>query len=454
MLQFGTQRVRHCGGLTRRALLHAGALAALPITLADVLRAEANSTAKAKSVILLWLWGGPSHLDTWDMKPAAPLEYRGPYSPIATSVPGIEMSELLPHMARRAHRFTVLRSLHHESSDHGIAGTIGLTGAQSGAISLSGQTMPGRILPTQGSIVSKLRPSGANGLPGFVTIGGHLHQGKRRIAGEDAAFLGGAAQTFRIDYEEDVGVQLPQLQLHDGASADGLSARQKLLKAMDQAKRQLDNSRSIESMDRYYQQAFSLLTSGEARKVFDVDREPAEVRQRYGRFRFGQCCLLARRLIEAGARFVQVNWSSHVEPIEDTGDGGWDMHDRNFPQLQDRHCWMLDQAYAALLDDLHDRGLLDETIVLAIGEFGRTPKINAKAGRDHWQQCYSAVVAGGGMPAGTVVGASDARGEHPSVQPITPADLWMTVLYHLGLGSFELTSAGLSPLGNVIEALT
>lgn len=453
MLQIGSQRIRHCGGVTRRQLLQVGSLAALPLSLVDVLRADPGSKASARSVILLWLWGGPSHLDTWDMKPQAPLEYRGPYAPVATTVPGVQICELLPRMTRQAERFSIIRSLHHNSSDHGIAGTIGLTGSDSGAISLSGQVVPGRILPTHGSIVSKLRPN-RGGLPGFLAIGGPLHQGKRRIAGEGAAFLGGGVEPFRIDYDEDAGVQLPQLKLHDGASPDGLSARRRLLESMDQLARQMDRSPSAESMDRFYQQAFSLLTSGEARKVFDLEQESAKTLEQYGSHRFGRCCLLARRLIEVGVRFVQVNWSSHVEPIEDTGDGGWDMHDRNFPQMQDRHCWMLDQAYSALLDDLADRGLLDETIVIAVGEFGRTPKINAKAGRDHWQQCYSGLVAGGGFRGGGVIGASDSRGEHPVQQPVTPADLWMTVLHQLGLGSFELTSSGLTPQGRIIEQLT
>lgn len=452
MLEVGCQKVGHCGGITRRALLHAGWLSVLPWTGRLLHAGTSTNAAKAKHVILLWLWGGPSHLDMWDMKPAAPLEYRGPYAPVATSVPGIQISELLPEMARRAHEYTILRSLHHDSNDHGIAGTIGLTASQSGAISLSGQVMPGRVLPAQGSVIAKLIAE-QRGLPNFVTIGGHLHQGKRRIAGEGASFLGGSVQPFRIDYQPGEGVDLPQLKLHDGTSPDGLQSRHRLLQAIDAANRTIDATRSVETMDRYYQQAFSLLTSGKAREVFDLESEPPEMRERYGYFRFGQCCLLARRLVEAGVRFVQVNWSSHVEPIEDTGDGGWDMHDRNFPQLQDRHCWMLDQAYAALLDDLRERGLLQETIVVAIGEFGRTPKINNKAGRDHWQQCYSAVIAGGGIPGGQVIGASDARAEHPSIQPITPGDLWMTVLHRMGFGSFELTSAGLAPTGEVIEQL-
>jgi hypothetical protein len=230
--------------------------------------------------------------------------------------------------------------------------------------------------------------------------------------------------------------------------------RRQLRSSLDDLARRVDQSNEVEGLDRFYQQAFSLLTSGAARDVFDLQHEPDKLRTRYGRFRFGQCCLLARRLVESGVRFVQVNWSSHVEPLEDTGDGGWDTHDRNYPQLQDRHAWMLDQSLTALLEDLQERGLLRETLVVACGEFGRTPKINNKAGRDHWEHCYSALLAGGGIRGGQTVGASDARGERPQTGAATPADLFTTVLDRLGIGTTRLTASGLIPLGRVIEELT
>jgi len=206
-------------------------------------------------------------------------------------------------------------------------------------------------------------------------------------------------------------------------------------------------------LEAHYQQAFSLLTSGTAQAVFDVGREPEKLRERYGRYRFGQCCLLARRLIEAGVRFVQVNWSSHVESPEDAGDGGWDMHDRHFQIYQDRHSWMLDQSLSALLDDLAERGLLGETIVVAKGEFGRTPRINNRAGRDHWEKCYSALVAGGGIRGGQVIGASDRHGEHPVSRAASPADLFGTVLRRIGIDTTRLTSVNLTPQGEMIEEL-
>lgn len=455
MLDVGHLRSSTCRGMSRRALLEVGSIAALGLSLPDLLRCRARAaptSRSARSVILLWLWGGPSHLDTFDLKPAAPLEYRGPYCPIPTNVPGIAISELLPKVARHADQYALIRSLNHHSNDHGISGTIGLTGSSSGAVSLSGQVLPGRVQPTYGAVISRLRAEGRT-LPGFVAVGGHLHQGHRRIEGEGAGVLGAVYDPFRLDYDPDEGVKVPQLRLLDGVTADGLGDRQRLLESLDSLSRTLDAAHAIAKLDHFYQQAFSLLSSGEARRVFDLERESPDVRTRYGRFRFGQCCLLARRLVEAGVGFVQVNWSSHVEPIEDAGDGGWDTHDRNYPQLQDRHGWMLDQALSALLEDLAGRGLLESTVVVAVGEFGRTPKINAKAGRDHWQQCYSALVAGGGLRGGQVIGSSDRRGEYPTSQPVEPGDLAATVYHCLGMGTADLTGIGLTPPGAVIEDL-
>lgn len=458
MLGIGQQRVYDCQRLSRRALLQAGAIGACGWSLDALFRAQANAqaaeqeTSPAKSVILLWLWGGPSHLDTFDLKPAAPIEYRGPYRPIATNVPGIEICELLPQLAQLADKYSILRSLNHTSNDHGIAGTIGLTGSDFGATSLSGQVLPGSLKPTHGSIAAKVLGLDQN-MPPFVTVGGFLHQGKRKITGENAAGLGAFYDPFRCDYDPDEGVKLPSLQLIDGVSPSGLESRQHLRNSFNGLRR-LAESPVIDRFDRYYQRAFSLLTSDRARQVFDLNHEPAELRDRYGRYRFGQCCLLARRLVESGVRFVQVNWSSHVEPVEDTGDGGWDMHDRYFQQYQDRHAWMMDQSVSALLQDLDQRGLLAETVVIAKGEFGRTPKINNKAGRDHWQQVYSALVAGGGLRGGQVVGQSDAKAEYPVARPLTPADLFATVLHQIGVHTTAMTSAGLTPQGNIIEELT
>jgi len=454
LLSVGRIRAIDCGRTTRRELLRVGALGAAGLSLADLLRLEARaeSTPPARSVILLWLWGGPSHLDTFDMKPKAPIDYRGPYAPIPTTVPGIDICELFPLLAGQARNYSLIRSLRHSSNDHGIGGTIGLTGSDSGAISLSGQILPGQVQATHGSVVSRVLGF-APEMPRFVTMGGTLHQGKKSITGEGAGPLGALYDPFRLDYDVKLGVKIPQLDLIDGQSPSGLSSRDGLRQRMDALTRDLESSLPAQRLDKFYQQALALLTSPASRRVFDVEQEPDPLRARYGRHRFGQCCLLARRLVEAGVRFVQVNWSSHVEPVEDTGDGGWDMHDRNFQQMQDRHAWMLDQSLATLLADLADRGLLGETVVIAMGEFGRTPKINGKAGRDHWNQCFSALVAGGGLRGGTVVGESDARAENPATRPLTPADLFRTVLSQLGISTMQLTSANLPLLGEVIQEL-
>lgn len=455
MLQVGSICATNCRRTSRRALLQVGSLGAIGLSLEEFLRirsVHAAESPRAKSIILLWLWGGPSHLDTFDMKPKAPSQYRGPYAPIATKVPGIQICELLPNLASCADKYAIIRSLHCSSNDHGIAGTIGLTGADSGGASLGGLVQPGPIKPTHGAIVSKVlgfRP----GMPRFVSVGAGLHQGKRPINGEGGGGLGALYDPFRLDYDLLNGIKLPQFDLPDGSTAETLAGRRSLREALGDVARELEHSPQIERFDRYRQQAFSLLTSASARQIFDLQREPANVRAKYGRFRFGQCCLMARKLVEVGVRFVQVNWSSHVEPVEDTGDGGWDMHDRNFQLLQDRHAWMLDQSLATLLEDLDQRGLLDETIVVALGEFGRTPKINERAGRDHWQQCYSALVAGGGLKVGQVVGESDAKGEFPANRPVTPADLFHTLLAQIGIGTTQLTAAGVTPQGQRIEEL-
>lgn len=456
MLRIGKLTTSNHGNVSRRELIWAGALSACGVSLADVLRFEAQAApderGRPKSVILLWLWGGPSHVDSFDMKPQAPVEYRGPYAPVSTTVPGLQICEMFPQLAKRAHRYSILRSLHHTSGDHGIAGTIGLTGSDRGAISLSGQTIAGSLQPAFGGLVSRvLGPSPQ--MPRFMTLGGHLHQGKRAIAGEGGGKLGSLYDPFRLDYDPEDGVRIPDLDLIDGLSPSGLDSREKLLAAMDTLSARVDRSPKMAQLDQFYQQAFSLLTDNQAREIFDLAREPDAVRRKFGRFRFGQCCLLARRLIEGGARFVQVNWSSHVEPVEDTGDGGWDMHDRYFQQFQDRHAWMFDQAAAALLDDLHESGLIDDTVVVAVGEFGRTPKINGKAGRDHWNQCYSGLIAGGGLRSGQVIGESDKLANHPVVRPLTPADLFATALGQIGIGTTELTGSGLTPLGSPIEEL-
>jgi Protein of unknown function (DUF1501) len=442
--------------LSRRAFLGSGAASALGLAMGEFhgLRgAGAALDPPARAVIVLWLWGGPSHLDTFDMKPDAPLEYRGPFEAIASSVPGVRVCELLPGLARRAQRFALLRAVHHESNDHGVAGTIALTGSIAGAVGLGGPENAKAARPSTGAIVGRLHRGEPGALPPYVILGGSLHQGLKRAVGEGGGTLGNTFDPFRLDYEPGVGLKLPDAALPEGVSDERLQRRWQLLNRVGYPEAGAAENSPAARMKRHYELAHTLLTSRQSLAALDIAREPLRVREAYGPHRFGQCCLIARRLVEAGTPFVQVNWSTHVEGPEDGGDGGWDMHDRYFQIMQDCHGWMLDRALSALLDDLHDRGLLETTLVVAAGEFGRTPKINDRAGRDHWNTCYSALLAGGGVRGGQVLGASDRHAEQPVDRPVTPADLGATILSRLGIGTTDLTNIGLTPSGDVINEL-
>ncbi len=456
MLNIGEQWQRTCQGLTRRAFLQVGASSLLGLSAADLLRCEALAGAKlngsARSVLLLWLWGGPAHLDTWDPKPGAPLEFRGPFAPIATNVTGTRIAELFPQLAKVADTYTILRALHTGSNDHGVAGTIGLTGSATGGVGLDGKPQAGTVRPATGSVVARVRGF-QTPLPPFMVIGGRLHQGKKAILGEGGGSLGALYDGFRLEYDPVRGTKVPALQLPPDLTPERLGDRQKLVEVFDHFQRGTEALRSARAIDDYRAQAFAMLTSPASRKVFDVNAESEEIRDRYGRTRFGQSCLLARRLVERGVPFVQVNWSDHVEAEEDSGDGGWDHHYRNFQIMQDRHAPWLDQGLSALLADLRERGLLRTTMLVVVGEFGRSPKINDKAGRDHWEHCYSALVAGGGVRGGQVYGASDSRGEHPHDRPATPADLAATIHYAIGITSEQSATLGISVPGQVLHEL-
>jgi hypothetical protein len=464
MLFVGRQHERTCQTLTRRAFLQAGASTVLGLTLADMLRLRALGGApmagSARSVLLLWLWGGPAHLDTWDPKPGAPLEFRGPFAPIATKVPGIRICELFPQLAQLSDTYAIIRSMHTGSNDHGVAGTIGLTGSHAGGVGLDGKPQPGGPRPAMGSVVARVKnsrsiPSGRHrsSLPPFIVIGGRLHQGKKSITGEGGGALGGLCDPFRLEYDPEQGTKIPALQLPPDLTPERLGDRRQLMHAFDELQGQTDLLRTNHVIDDYRAQAFNMLTSPSACRAFDLSRESPQTVERYGRTRFGQSCLLARRLIEDGVPFVQVNWSDHVEAEEDSGDGGWDHHYRNFQIMQDRHALFLDQGLSALLADLRDRGLLASTLVIAMGEFGRTPKINDKAGRDHWEHCYSALLAGAGVRGGRAIGQSDARGEHPTDHPFTPADIVATVHHTVGISSETAQTLGLAADGKVIDEL-
>jgi hypothetical protein len=453
MLLLGRGRQRTCQGMTRREFVQIGASSVLGLSLADLLRLRASNTyqvGSARSVIFLWLWGGPSQLDTWDPKPNAAAEYRGPFATINTRITGVRFGELFPQIANITDKIAVLRSLHTSSNDHGVAGTIGLTGSSVGSVNLGGQIAAGAVRPTLGSVVA--RAKGFRGaMPPFMVVGGKLHQGKKAIVGEGGGTLGALYDPFRLEYDPEEGTRIPALRLPDNLTPERLGDRQNLLRALQGAQRQVEVAGR--TIDDYRAQALALLTSPDALRMFDVGLERPEVADRYGRTRFGQSCLLARRLVQHGVPFVQVNWSDHVEAEEDSGDGGWDHHYRNFQIMQDRHAPWLDQAYSALIDDLRQRGMLETTLVVAIGEFGRQPRINDKAGRDHWEHCYSALVAGGGVRGGRVIGESDARAERPHERPLTPADLAATIHHAVGITSEQAATLGVSTGGRLIQEL-
>jgi hypothetical protein len=463
MLLVGRRSTHTCARPNRRAFLQVGASSVLGLSLADLLRARAAgaSEGKAKAVILLWLWGGPSQLDTFDPKPNATLDHRGPFGTIPTRITGLRFGELFPQLARLTDKLAVIRTLTTQSNDHGIAGTIGLTGSAAGGTGLDGKPLQGSARPALGSVVAKaLRTpaSGArrapeSGIHPFFVIGGKLHQGKKAIIGEGGGPLGAAWDPFRLEYDPASGTKVPALQLPTDLTPERLAGRQRLLSALGGAAARVSELGAAGALDEYRGRALAMLTSRTAAAGFDLSKEPEPVKDRYGRTRFGQSCLLARRLVEAGVPFVQVNWSDHVEAEEDSGDGGWDHHYRNFQIMQDRHAPWLDQSMSALLTDLHDRRMLDSTLVLAVGEFGRSPKINDKAGREHWPDCYCALVAGGGVKGGRFVGTSDAKAAKPADTPLTPADLNATVQHAIGLTSEQITGLGLTPVGRVIEEL-
>ncbi|MCS7045060.1 MAG: DUF1501 domain-containing protein [Gemmataceae bacterium] len=453
MLLLGRGRQRTCRGVTRREFMQIGASTVLGLSLADLLRLRAvgeYGSGTARSVIFLWLWGGPAQLDTWDPKPNAPLEYRGPFASIPTRITGVRFCELFPQIAGIADQIAVVRSLHTQSNDHGVAGTIGLTGSAAGSINLGGAVAAGAVRPTLGSVVARAR--GFRGaLPPFMVIGGKLHQGKKAIAGEGGGTLGALYDPFRLEYNPEHGTRIPALRLPSDLTPERLVDRQHLLRALQAANRRVETAGR--TIDDYRAQALELLTSPDARRMFDLSQERPEVMDRYGRTRFGYSCLLARRLVEHGVPFVQVNWSDHVEAEEDAGDGGWDHHYRNFQIMQDRHAPWFDQTFAALITDLRQRGLLASTLVIAIGEFGRTPRINDTAGRDHWEHCYSALLAGGGVRGGRVVGESDARAERPHERPLTPADVGATVQHAVGITTEQAALLGVTTSGRVIQEL-
>jgi len=419
MLNLGAATVRNCQGVTRREILQVGGLSALGLTLADgwrcqEARASAEPTARygsrEPSCIFIFLSGGPSHLETFDPKPNAPINIRGPYGTISTSVPGIRIGELLPMMATHIDKCTILRSM--TSRD----------GAHSGSAMLSGMS---RSAASIGAVLAKLKGSGLSGMPPFVHVGpnGYL---------PSAGTLGAAYNPILVPDPSGKQAPLPQFGLTADVPGNRFLQRRELLGALDRVRSEWHANETVEKMDQDYQRAINLLTSSKVREAFDLSKENDTLRNRYGGSIFGQSCLMARRLVEAGTRFVQVNW------YDGPAWHGWDVHGADLPglvRMEAPLCPRLDLGLSALLEDLQQRGLLQSTLVVVTGEFGRTPQINGYGGRDHWPQCFSVLLAGGGVPAGTVVGASDRDGGYPVDRPVTVPELAATLYRLLGINT-------------------
>jgi hypothetical protein len=412
-------------GVTRRSFLQAGSLGLASLGLGDLLRARAQarpgggSTGDDLSVILVWLDGGPPQHETYDPKPGAPADFRGPLRAIDTSVPGVQVSELLPEHARLMHRMSIIRSMHHGTGDHFAAAHWMLTGSF-GATT----TSQAPKAPSAGSVVSRLKGPRSPGMPAYVGLL-NTHSVGLRPGYHGGAYLGSASGPFLANGDPSkVGFRVPELTLPGGLDAVRLEDRRGLHDAIVAARRSVE-ARGDE-LDAFNRQAFELLTGPAAGRAFDLTKEDPRLRDRFGRHMWGQGTLLARRLVESGARFVTLTF------------GGWDFHS-SLEKGMNRVLPVLDRAVGALVEDLDQRGMLDSTLVIVMGEFGRTPRINRGLpndpipGRDHWGQVMSVLLAGGGLRPGIVVGSSNARGEFPRERPLTPADLIATVYDRLGL---------------------
>ncbi len=424
----------------RRDALRIGGAGLLGLTLPSLLQAEdiqsltTTRSGKAKSVIFLFQWGGPSHVDTFDMKPQAPDGYRSLYKSIPTSVPGMSVCEHLPETAKVMHRIAQIRTVHHTMNNHNSAGYTALTGFEP---PIDDQRLRESLdlFPGYGSVVDKVAPS-SNGMPTFVSYPYQISDGST-TPGQAASFLGKQHDPlfFKND-PNDANFKLSQLSLPSDISLGRLSDRRQLQQLINQQTKTLDQSAAAQGLDAYYERALGMLNSEKVRDAFDLSKEPDVLRDAYGRTTYGQSCVLARRLVESGVKFVTVYFSQSIGGRSKTS-GGWDTHGfdntRMYEILPEFHFPITDHTLPVLLNDLSDRGILDETLVLWMGEFGRTPKINANISRDHWPKCYTVLMAGGGVQGGAVYGASDKYGAVPDRDPVTTGDLAATMYHAMGI---------------------
>ncbi len=423
--------------LPRRAALRIGGAGMLGLTLPRMLRAAETQPArpaKAKSVVFLYQFGGPSHVDTFDMKPEAPDGVRSHFGQIASSVPGLPICEMLPETAKVIDKVTLVRTVYHNMKNHNSASYYALTGH---APTLDDIRLRDslELFPAYGSVVDRLAPL-ANGLPTFVAYPYVIRDGAV-TPGQHASFLGKAHDPLLITEDPNSSnFKLPELSLPANLSVERLEQRREIQKLINRQTDSAERTAAAAGLDAYYEKTLSMLSSNAVRNAFDLSAEPVQIRRKYGRTTYGQSCLLARRLVEAGVKFVNVYFSSSIGG-QSTTDGGWDTHGFNntfmYPILKARHLPLTDQTLPVFLNDLDERGLLDSTLVVWMGEFGRTPKLNAQTSRDHWPQCYTVLLAGGGAKRGCVHGRSDRQGAFPDRDGVPIEDLSATMFALLGL---------------------
>jgi len=440
-----------CDRVTRRNLLQAGGAGLLGLNLPKLLQAEAELTPakpRAKSVIFLFLFGGPSQLETFDMKPDAPSKIRGPFRPIESRTPGLRISEHLSKTAQVSDKFCVIKTMTHGYNDHSGAGHYIQTGHRWQIPIGGGFSATSKDWPSLGSVVEYLSQHSPGGvsrrLPNYVCLpnwlGALQEKGQYRRPGQYGGWLGSGFDPLTTDIQkrdlndnpfwrdcsdEELGFEIQGLVKQRHLTLDRLDRRTSLLEQFDQQLQSVAGRRAVRDHDQFKQRALALVTSEQARSAFDIGREAASLRDRYGRHLYGQSCLMARRLVEAGVRFVTVHY--------DCVDGySWDSH-RSSQHLEQHLIPTFDQALAALLTDLDERGLLDETLVVALGEMGRTPQANAKWGRGHWSTLFPAVLAGAGVRGGMIYGETDRDAGYPIENPVSPEDLAATIYGALGI---------------------
>ncbi|MCH2211426.1 MAG: DUF1501 domain-containing protein [Fuerstiella sp.] len=415
MLRIPGNSFRNCSGVTRRNFLEIGA-PVLGLGLSDLLRLEAQAAESGhpgsnKSIIVFWTDGGISQQDTWDMKPESPVDYRGFYNPIKTAVPGVIFSERIPMQASVMDRISIVRSVHHENGIHAPSAHWMLTGYFGPTLARNAAQKP-----SFGSVIGRSLGSRQPPMPAYVSI-----PKSEAFGYQGAVYLGKAHNPFEVGTDPNAAnFKVPNLSLPAGLTSNSVNSRRSLLSIFDTLRRDVDDSGIMEGLDTFKTQALEMVTGDHMRAAFDLTAEETALRDQYGRHRYGQSALLARRLVEAGARCVNINT------------GNWDHHD-NVEKGLEEHLPPLDRAIATLVQDLDNRGMLDDVIIYCVGEFGRTPRINGHAGRDHWSNCFSVLLAGGGIQGGRIVGASEKWGGAVQERMTTPLDLLATIYHTLGI---------------------